>query len=90
VPSPLVSSVRGLDLAKTLLVEPGPHRPGDRTSRHQERLSIGVPRRRPPWRGLVGPDHQARSLLSHGVFSAEPEKAFKKSANAIEIVRLSL
>ncbi len=41
----------GLDLDKTLFVEPRPDRPRDRAPRHQERLSVGVPQRRPPWRG---------------------------------------
>ena len=48
----------GLDLDKSLLVEKAPHRLGDRGPRQQERLSIGVPRRRPPWRRLVRPGHQ--------------------------------
>jgi hypothetical protein len=80
----------GLDLAKTLLVEPGPHRAGDRASRHQERLPVGVPRGRPPWRRLVGPNHQQRSRLSHGALSAQLESAFKESTNTIEIIRLSV
>ena len=80
----------GLDLGKALLVEPGPHRPRDRAPRHQERLSVGMPRGRPPGRRLVGPVHQQRSLRSHGALSAEPKQAFKESTRTIEIVRLSL
>jgi hypothetical protein len=80
----------GLDLGKSLLVEPGPHRPRDRAPRQQERLAIGVPRGRPPGRWLVDSNHQQQSLLSGGTLSAEPEQAFKELTNAIEVVRLSL
>src|SRR5438105_4306288 len=81
----------GLDLGKTLLVEPGPHRPGDRTSRHQEGLSIGVPRRRPPWRGLVDVCHQQWFRTGrHGSAPTEPINAFRESTNTIDIIRLSL
>jgi hypothetical protein len=80
----------GLHLSKALFVEPSPHRPRDRAPRHQKRLSIGVPRGRPPWRRLVLPGHQQWSLRSHGALSAVPKQPFKESENAIEIVRLSL
>ena len=36
---------RGLDLDKTLLLEPGPNRLGHRAPRHQKRPDIGMPRR---------------------------------------------
>jgi hypothetical protein len=80
----------GLHLGKSLLVEPGPHRPRDRAPRQQERLSIGVPPGRPPGRWLVGSNHQQQSLLSRGALSADPELALKEPINAIEVVRLSL
>jgi hypothetical protein len=80
----------GLNLGKPLLVEPRPHRSRDRGPRYQERLSIGVPRGRPPGRRLVHPGHQQRSWLSHGARSAEAKQSLKEAENTIEIVRLSL
>ena len=81
----------GLDLGKALLVEPGPDRPGDRAPRHQKRLAIGVPRRRPPWRRLVGPGHQPQSpARRRGAAPTESINAFRESANNIDIIRLSL
>ena len=44
----------GLNLDKTLLVEPRPDSPGDGAARGQERPDIGVPRGRPPWRRYEG------------------------------------
>ena len=41
-------------------------------------IGIGVPGGRPPRRGLVGTDHQPRSLLSNGALSAVPKWAFKE------------
>ena len=40
----------GLDLDKTLLIEPCPHSAGDGATRRQKRPDVGVARRRPPWR----------------------------------------
>ena len=81
----------GLHFHKALLVEPGPHRPGDRIPRHQERLAIGVPRRCPPWRRLVGPGHYQWSRDGRpGASASEPVNEFRESANIIDIIRLSL
>src|SRR4029079_928444 len=81
----------GLHLGKALLVKPGPDRLGDRTSRQEKRLSIGVPHRRPPWRRLVGPGHQPQSpARRRGAVPTESINAFRESANDIDIIRLSL
>jgi hypothetical protein len=76
----------GLDLDKTLFVEKAPHRPGDRGSRQQERLSIGVPCRRPPWRRLIAPGHQQPG---RAVGNGAAVNSFKGSADDIDIIRLS-
>jgi len=43
----------GFDLAKLLLLEPGPYGPGYGAARGQKRPDIGVPRRGPPRRGRM-------------------------------------
>jgi hypothetical protein len=80
----------GLDLDKTLFVEKASHCLCGRGPRQQERLSISVPGRRPPWRRLVGPGHQqALRAIGDGAISGASNR-LKKSSKTIDIIVFSL
>jgi hypothetical protein len=79
----------GLDLDKTLFVKKAPHRLRDCGPRQQERLSVGVPGRQPPWRRLGAAGHQQTpSAMGDGVACGAPNR-LKKSADTIDIIWLS-
>src|SRR4029078_11777246 len=81
----------GLDLDKTVFVEKAPRRLGDRSPRQQERLSIGMPGRRPPWRRPVRPAQQPppRALREEAIANT-PIKRLRKSSYIIDIIRFNL
>src|SRR6478735_2615971 len=81
----------GLDLDKTLFVEKAARRLGDRSPRQQERLSIGMPGRRPPWRRLVRPGHQPPPCaIGDEAIADTPIKRLRKSSYIIDIIRFNL
>src|SRR5215468_7581944 len=74
----------GLDLKETLLIEPGADGARDFPARQQKRLSIDVPRRRPPGRWLIMPGHYLPILAG----SPARKQSVREFTNTIEITSL--
>src|SRR5690242_15666813 len=74
----------GLDLKKSLLVEPAADRAHNLPARQQERPAIDMPRRRPPGRWLVGPGHYRTAPAR----LAACRRSVREVANTIDIASI--